>query len=103
MRKLIIVLLLAVSSEVCRAQRIHFIDSSNRWSLIYFTDDPASVTAASWYGSETILAGKVYRQLHTSSIGPANVLAIREYTLQQKLFFRFLSISYRHLSALDTF
>ncbi len=77
----------------CAGQKIRFTDTGNKWSLIYFTDDPYASSERSWYGNDTLIAGGSYRQLYTSQRGTSLKLAIREDTLQEKLFFRFTTLS----------
>ncbi len=83
--------LLIVCALQSAAQKIRFTDTSNKWTYLFFTDDPYASVERSWYGSDTLIAGVSYRRLHTSLRGVAgSTLAIREDTALGKLFFRYI-------------
>ena len=95
------ILCLCLAGIQAGAQKIRFTDTSNVWALVAFTSDPSSNPACARYTRDTTIGGVVYHRLVVYSSVRADTLAVREDTLNGKIYFRFLAPDY-HAIHTDT-
>ena len=99
--RILLLLLLILVSEMAEARKIRFTDTSNKWTLLYVSNSgwPYVETKVeiNRFLRDTVIAGVNYRRLSTPE------LAVREDTVQGRLYFRFVSDNYYDVGGTDTF
>jgi hypothetical protein len=102
-RLLLVLIILIFSGRDTQAQRVHFTDTGNTWTMLFF-DISATVPMYTSYSNDWIIAGRNYHQLVTKCrwTFPDISLAVREDTTLGKIYFRFNSPTFWNASATDT-
>lgn len=98
-----ICILLCLCTIKSEAQRIHFTDTSNKWAMLYY-DLGITAPMHTRYGVDSVISGQRYHRLVTTCFYafPKMDLAVREDTVNGKIYFRFITARFWESGDTDT-
>ncbi len=104
MKKWLLLMLACCAMQPCIGQKIRFTDTGNRWEMVVAGDFVTGTRASAGYAGDTEIAGRGYHRLVTNG-GTAvlnDTIAVREDSIQGKIYFRFVTPQYTFLPSGDT-